>query len=219
MRKYIVLGIFFFSCLALCQPHIAQAQGATQTILLSGVILDANSNAPVPGVHLYIPGAGRGTSSGYDGYFTLPAFSGDSIVISAIGYQKQYYIMPRREPGVFSVVIELKEDQIMLPIVEVFPYPTEEIFKEAFLALKLEDEEQLENIKKNLNQTLMMRASANVRYDGAMNSRYYLDQQAQAIGNENMLPTIQLLNPFAWARFIKSVKQGDLRRGKWRDRN
>lgn len=107
----------------------------------------------------------------------------------------------------------------MLPIVEVFPYPTEEIFKEAFLALKLEDEEQLENIKKNLNQQLMMRASANVRYDGAMNSRYYLDQQAMAIGNENMLPTVQLLNPFAWARFIKSVKQGDLRRGKWRDRN
>ncbi|NJO01664.1 MAG: carboxypeptidase-like regulatory domain-containing protein [Bacteroidia bacterium] len=71
------------------------AQGQPEPIYFSGFIVEAENAEPMPGVHLYIPKAGRGSTTNLDGFFALPTFPGDSIVISYIGYKKLITEFPR----------------------------------------------------------------------------------------------------------------------------
>jgi hypothetical protein len=160
-----------------------------------------------------VPKAGRGTSTNVYGFFTLATLPGDSVIITAVGYKTQHYIIPKDKGNGLSVIIDLATDTTMLPVVEVYPYPTEELFKEAFLALQLPDTER-ENLKKNLDKDLLAIMFSNMPMDGSMNHKYYMQQTAVQMGNKNFYPTIPLLNPFAWAEFIKSIKRGDLKRKK-----
>ena len=194
------------------------AQGEQKVLIFSGFIVDGNNADPLPGVHLYIPQVGRGTSTDRDGFFIIPTYAGDSLIISSIGYKRRYYLVPEEKQESFSVVIELVSDTTMLPILEIFPYPTEELFKEAFLALELPDEEKIQNMRKNLNQRIMTRLAYSMEMDQNMNFDYYARQDAANLGNRFFNPTLQILNPFAWAEFIRSVKRGDFKRGKWKDR-
>ncbi len=216
--KPLFVSFFLLSLLLFCNINRGLAQGEYQFIVLSGVIIDGVEADPVPGVNVYVPKAGKGTSTNYDGFFAMQVLPGDSIIISAVGYKKQYYIMPYRESSGYSVVIELKQDTTLLPIVEVFPYPTEELFKEAFIAMELPDEERMQRMRENLNKGMMTSASYNLAMDGAMNYRYFMMQDAARIGNRNTYPSFSFLNPFAWAEFFKSVKRGDFKKDKWKGR-
>jgi hypothetical protein len=194
------------------------AQGERQVILLSGVVVGGMQSDPLPGVHLYIPKAGRGTATNGEGFFALPVVPGDSIVMSSVGYKKRYFFVPKDKSESYSVVIEMTEDITSLPIIEVFPYPTETLFKEAILALDLPDEEKMEALRKNLDQQLMTRLALTAPMDAQMNYRNTMMNNVMQIENQNFLPSLTFMNPFAWAQFIKSVKRGDFKKGKWKDR-
>ena len=160
--------------------------------------------------------AGRGTSSNSDGFFALPTIPGDSIIVSCIGYKTYYYKIPEQKTESYSVVIELVEDTTSLAVIEVFPYPTEELFKEAFLAMELPDEEKIQRLRENLDQKVMTRMAYSLAMDGTMNFRNQMYRDVYALENRTFNPSISLLNPFAWARFIKSIKNGDFKKDKWK---
>jgi hypothetical protein len=204
--------------LSVLLPQFALAQGRPDPIYLSGVVIDGSTSESVPNVHLYIPKAGRGTASNGEGFFMLPTMPGDSIILSSIGYKKRYYIVPKSKSESYSVVIELLQDTTNLPIVEVFPYPTEEIFKETFLALELPNEEQERVLRENLDRQFLLRMSYDLPMDASQNARWGMNQNVYRIENRYSIPTLQVLNPFAWAKFIQSVKRGDFKKGKWKDR-
>jgi hypothetical protein len=194
------------------------AQGERQVLVLSGIVVDGKNSDPLPGVHMYIPKAGRGSTTNVEGFFAMSVMAGDSIVISSIGYKKRYFFVPKDKVESYSVVIEMTEDITNLPIIEVFPYPTEELFKEAFLALDLPDEEKMEALRENLNQQIMTRLALTAPMDAKMNYRNQMMNDVYRMENRNFMPNIQFLNPFAWARFFKSVKRGDFKKGKWKDK-
>src|SRR5688572_8850772 len=106
-----------------------------KVIQFSGLTVGGDSLYGIPGVYLYVPKAGRGTTSNHLGYFSLPTLVGDTVLIKAIGFKQKQYIIPDVEEKL-SVIIELSADTSFLPVVEIFPWPTETIFKEAFLALE-----------------------------------------------------------------------------------
>ena len=58
------------------------------------------------------------------------------VVISAVGYEKQHFIIPGNQGDSYAVLVEMVVDTTVLSTVEIFPYPTEELFKEAILALE-----------------------------------------------------------------------------------
>ena len=60
-------------------------------------------------------------------------------------------IVPDSSPEFSTVIIEMTEDVTRLPEVVIMPYPTEEIFKEAVLALNIPMDENGVD-KKNLNE-------------------------------------------------------------------
>ena len=183
------------------------AQGGSRVIQFSGVILGEDSVSGVPGVHVYVPKAGRGTTSNVYGYFSMPALVGDSVVISAIGFEKQHFIVPNNKGENFTVIIELLTDTTYLPPIEILPYPTEELFKQAVLALKLPNEGDYRNMEQGLRGDLLLRMMQGAPMDASENYRYYSNQQFLAMTDRFQPRSNPLMNPFAWAQFIKSLKK------------
>jgi hypothetical protein len=190
----------------------SKAQGKTKVIQFSGVIAGGDSLYGIRGASVYVPKAGRGTSTNDYGYFSLPVLPGDSVVISSLGYQKQHFLIPKTyEKENYSVIVEMMEDAHVLPEVRVFPYPTEEIFKEAFLALRL-PQEQKSAAEKNLNPEIMRRIFENTPMSAEANHRHYMNTYNQQQIQRQQVTTNPLLNPFAWYQIINGIKNGDFKK-------
>ena len=104
-------------------------------------------------------------------------------------------------------MIELKTDTTTLPIVEVYPYPTEELFKKAILALELPEEEQQKQFERNFNPATLARMTQTMGASSAMNYRSIQQQQLNYQSNRYFSPAWTFLDPFRWAQFIKSLKK------------
>jgi hypothetical protein len=193
------------------QPAFAQRKAPV--VQFSGIVLDAHDSASVlPGVHVYVPKAGRGTVSNMLGYFSMPVLVGDSIVISYIGYQKQTYKIPNNVGDAITVIVELSPDTTYLPEITIFPYPTEQLFKEAILAMELPDEEEVDDMRRNMDANLMALMMENMPMDGSENYKRYSHQQILETHNRNFVRTNPFFNPLNWAKFIQSIKRGDFKK-------
>ncbi|MEC7851060.1 MAG: carboxypeptidase-like regulatory domain-containing protein [Bacteroidota bacterium] len=208
-KKYFLIFVVLISLFSNCDLH---SQGRQKIIQLSGVVVGQDSISGVGGVHIYVPKAGRGTTSNPYGYFAMPVLANDSIIVSAIGYQKQNFIMPGDKGESVTLFIELKPDTTILPELEIFPYPTEELFKKAVLAIELPNRQDLDNMEKSLDKDLLRRMYNNEPMSANMNYKYFMDQQMMATSTKYQLPSNPLLNPFAWVKFIKAIKNGDFKK-------
>lgn len=191
------------------------AQGQDRQVTFTGFITGGKTNEPLPGAYIYIPKAGKGVLSATNGYFALPVFPGDSVIFSYVGFRTQYHIIPRRLTDLtYSAVVALQEDVKTLAEVKVYPYATEELFKEAFVNLKLPDEKERENLAKNTDPEAMARLAATMPMGAVANHQNFVNQQffgRESIIGRSQTPTFAFTNPFAWANFIRSVKRGDLK--------
>ena len=196
---------FFLLASLLFVAHSGFSQYQRRIIQLSGIILAGDSVNVIPGAHIYVPKAGRGTTSNSTGFFSMPVQTGDSVVFTSVGFVRRHMIVPDSSPEFSTVIIEMTEDVTRLPEVVILPYPTEEIFKEAVLALNIPMDENGVD-KKNLNAELMALMVRTTPMDGAANYRYYMSQYPGAIQNKYMPVTNPFLNVFNWARFLKQLK-------------
>ncbi|MEQ8472769.1 MAG: carboxypeptidase-like regulatory domain-containing protein [Marinoscillum sp.] len=207
--KYLIV-LTLLTCAGICfgQDKSAGTENSRQIIQFTGVIFTPDSSSVIPGVHVYVPAAGRGTTTNPYGFFSLPVQEGDSVVFSAVGFKRQFFIVPEhRKSSSLKMIFTMREDVTFLSEVEVFPYPTEEMFKAAVLALDDPNQRYYDNMDAWLGSGYMSTAAANLPSNPGDNYRYFLQQQAQANRNNYQAPANNYLNPFAWARFIKSLKE------------
>lgn len=198
-----------------------KAQGQDRQVTFTGFITGGKTNEPLPGAYIYIPKAGRGVLAAPNGYFALPVFPGDSVIFSYVGFRTQYHIIPNRLSDLtYSAVVALQEDVKTLAEVKVYPYATEELFKEAFVNLKLPDEKERENLAKNTSPEAIMRQAATMPMSALANHQNFVNQQffgRESILGRSSATTFAFTNPFAWANFIRSVKRGDFKNKEWRN--
>lgn len=195
----------------------AHSQGSRAIVILNGLVVSGEEQFGVSGAHVFIPKAGRGTNTNPYGYFSIKTIIGDSVLITAIGYKRQYFLVPPVDDATLSIIINLKSDTTFLPEVQILPYPTEQLFKEAFLALEIQEDKNVRNMEKNLDRRTIARMAYNTPADGSENYKVYMRNYTQFPQNRHFQPTFSLLNPFAWAQFIQSVQRGDLKRKEWMD--
>lgn len=218
------LTIFLLSSFLLLMAglfSLALAQGQERQVTFTGFITGGKTNEPLPGAYIYIPKAGRGVLSANNGYFALPVFPGDSIIFSYVGFKPQYHIIPRRLTDItYSAVVALQEDVKTLAEVKVYPYATEQLFKEAFVTMKLPDQKERDNLAKNTDPMYLMRMAAITPMGAVANHQNFMNQQIfgrEALANRGQATTFNFTNPFAWANFIRSVKRGDLKSKEYRE--
>ena len=179
-------------------------QSKKRVIQLSGVILGEDSVAGLPGVHIYVPKAGRGTTSNRTGYFSMPVLEGDSVVISSVGYVRRHYIVPRGSSEFLTIIVEMVPDVTFLKEVEIMPFPTEEVFKEAILALNIPMDNGID--PNALNAELLALMLQTTPMDGNANYRYYMDQYAGSVTDRFRPRVNPFLDVFNWARFFRDMK-------------
>jgi hypothetical protein len=186
----------------------AQERQDRKIIQFTGVVLSSDSISVIPGTHIYLPASGRGTTTNPYGFFSIPVMEGDSLVFSAVGYKRAFFNVPKHdEESSLKVIITLKEDITFLEEVEVRPYPTEAMFKEALITMELPYQKEYANINQWLNSEIMQEAYLSLPATPNANHQYVMRQQQQAYINRYSPPQNQLLNPFAWSQFIKSLKK------------
>ena len=183
----------------------SQAQVRRKIIQLSGIVLGEDSVSGLPGVHIYVPKAGRGTTTQPNGFFSMPVLVGDSVVVSAVGYVRRHFFVPDYKDEFLTMVIEMVTDNTILSTVTIMPFPTEEVFKQAVLALNLPAGDGID--RRNMNAELMALMMRTTPMDGNLNYRYYMDQYNQSLMDRSQVRTNPFLNPFNWARFFRDLKQ------------
>ena len=176
-----------------------------RVVQFTGIIVANDGVSEVPGVHVYMPKSGRGTTTNIYGYFSMPALVGDEVIISAIGFLKQHYVVPEGQNSRVNVLFKLEEDTVYLQNVDISPYITERQFKEALLALNVPDNNKV--LQNRLDGTAMALMLRNTPYDASLNARYYFDQQFYYMQDSYGPRSNPFLNPFNWSRFIQSLKK------------
>ena len=199
--------LFCLSILLLGQNILfAQSKNKEQNVVqFTGIVVADDGVTQVPGVHVYVPKSGRGTSTNMYGYFSMPALVGDEVIVSAIGFLKQYFIVPEGQNGRVNVLFKLEEDTVYLQNIDFTLYISEREFKEAILAMNVPDSrEVLQNRLDGAALAMMLR---NTPYDASLNARYYFDQQNYYMMDNYGPRSNPFLNPFNWGRFIKSLNK------------
>lgn len=210
--QYITVFVFFFVLALGFQNLQAQDQKERKVIQLSGIILNADSTDAVPGVNIYVPKKGRGTSSGRFGYFSMPVLEGDSVVFTFVGLKRQSFTIPvEMVDDKISLIVTMQEDEIALAEIEVMPYPTEEEFKNAVLAMNYEAPMSVDS-RGNMSPETLLRWAENMPASGNENFRGFQQGQIMQIQDRYGPRPFRLLDPFAWSQFIQSIKRGDLKK-------
>lgn len=196
--------------LLLCTPEQAAAQRKARVVQLSGFVATGDSLYGVTGVSIFVPGTGRGTQSNEYGFFSVPVLAGDSVLFSAIGFKRQYLLIPKNYSSEsYSIIMQLQEDPTELPTVDVFPWATEREFREAVANVKLPDEGRAIAMR-NLDPERLEELFKSTPMDGAGNFRYGMEQQRQLQQNRYMIQTG--ISPFAIPALIKSIINGDFKK-------
>jgi hypothetical protein len=89
----------------------------------------------------------------------------------------------------------------------VTPWPTKEQFREAFLNMDLAEDDYLRAMR-NLSPAEMMQRMENLPPDAAGSYQTLAMMDATRIYNQGTVPTVNLMNPIAWAQFIQAWKAG-----------
>jgi hypothetical protein len=209
-------------CLIMTLNGLAQDQDSHRKeyyqglVQFSGAVVTGDSLRPIPFTHIIDRNTGFGTISDYYGYFSFVARKGDTIDFSAVGFKRGLFVIPDTiNSNRYTMFQVMTTDTVYLTETVIYPWPTKEQFKEAFLSLEIPDDD-MEIARKNLARyELYVRAQA-MPMDGSMNYRNYIDQQVSKLYYAGQTQPISLLNPFAWAQFIQAWKDGKFKRKEYK---
>lgn len=205
-KKLFFLLLFFCTALSLS----TQAQDK-KLVQFSGIVIHADSLEPLPFVNIInISRNYRGTFTDMRGFFSLVVSIGDTVQISCLGYKKQELVIPENLQGnTLSAIFKLKMEAIDLPMIYIFPYATIEQFKQAFIKLRLPDDDMM-IAKRNLDEKLMSVLSSAMTWDGSQNTKYYFQQQSEKLywrGQDRYNP---LLDVVKINQFMQLLNQGKI---------
>lgn len=189
-----------------------QEQYYKDLVQFSGAVVTGDSLRPVSFTHIIDHNTGFGTISDYYGYFSFVARKGDTITFSAIGFKKGRFIIPDTiKDNRYTMFQVMTADTVYLSETVIYPWPTKEQFKEAFLKLDIPDDD-LEIARKNLDRYELYVRAQEIPMDGSMNYRNYIDQTVSKLYYAGQTQPISLLNPFAWAQFFQAWQEGKFKR-------
>lgn len=196
------------------KKEVAWQDGKHDLVQFSGVVVEGDSLRPVPYTSIIVQNGRRGTVSDYFGYFSFVAQEGDTIEFSAIGFNSAVFIIPDTLSNYkYSLIQVLRVDTVSLAMTEVYPWPTKEQFKKAFLALELPDDD-ISRADRNMARADVKERMTGMAMDASLNYKYSMQQYQSKLYYAGQLPPNNLLNPIAWAKFIKAWKNGDFKQKK-----
>jgi hypothetical protein len=187
---------------------IGQTNETVRYVQLSGIITD-ESYRPVQGVAVVSRKLHRGSVSERTGIYSITSTPGDTIFFRALGFKRYHTIIPESyDARHCKVDIVLEIDTIQIEEIAIMPWKSYNEFIKDMTKAKPVDP-IIENMNDNIASIYVAIANqTNVRVSPEAGYRYAMEQNFSAMATRNQYPVNNLLNPFAWAKFISSVKNG-----------
>lgn len=203
-RFYYILAFFILSVSFVK----GQTSGNVRYIQVSGIITD-ELYRPVPGVAVVSKRLKRGTASERSGIYSITSTPGDTIFFRAIGFKRYHTIIP--ETFVEShceVDIALEIDTIQIKEVNIMPWKNYSEFIKDVTRTRPVDP-IIENMNDNIASIYVAIANqTGTKISSEAGYRYAMEQNFNAMATRQQYPINNLLNPFAWSKFIKGIKNG-----------
>ena len=209
MRILLLSLLLVIATLATAQDN---ASGKRDLVQFSGVVVTGDSLQPVPFTNILIKNSYRGTMSDIYGYFSFVAQMGDTILFSAIGFQRSSFAIPDSlTENKVSMIHVMHSDTTLLPEHLVHPWPSKPDFDRAFLALRLADDDY-QIAMRNLSSAEMMQRMENLPPDSYQSFQYQMALDQTKLYYSGGSPPINIFNPIAWAQFVQAWQNGDFKK-------
>jgi len=207
--------IFITSCLLFISgPLKAQWFDSGNLVQFSGVVVSADSLKPLPFTHIIIKSTHRGTISDYFGFFSFVAEKGDVVEFTSMGFKKSTYKIPDTLSGNhYSLIQMMQTDTIWLTETIIYPWPTPDQFRQAFINTHPPDDDY-DRAMKNLTLAELKERALTMPTDAGISFKNQIEKTTSRLYYAGQLPPNNLLNPLAWSQFIKAWKNGDFKRNK-----
>ena len=177
-------------------------------IQISGVVLDQDSGSRIPYVSILVKGTKKYYMSDQRGFFSLVAYPNDEIEFHSISHKNRTYkINDTLNQKYYSIIQLLAKDTILLQEIEIYPWPSKEEFKHAFLALNLNSTD-IDRAENNLQRDELSYLERNQTASSSENYKYVMQANYTKIYSVGQQPMNNLLNPIKWAQFIDAWRKG-----------
>jgi len=202
---YTVIFLLTFSTLS------SQTSRPERFVQLSGIITDV-SQRPVAGVAVISKKLQRGTVSERSGIYSITSTPGDTVFYRALGYKRYHtYIPEDYEDRRCMVDIVLEGDTIPIEEITILPWRNYNDF-----IRDVTKEKPVDPIIENMNENLAsiyvaITNQSNLNISPEAGYRTAMEQNFSSMATRNQYPVNNLLNPFAWSKFITEVKKGLLK--------
>jgi len=190
-----------------------------RVVQIAGVVMDNENLHRIPHVNISVRGTHRGTSADMQGFFSLVTYAGDVLDFSAVGFKPvTVKISDTITADRYTIYQSMQKDTLELPLTVIYPWPSREKFREAFLNLNVPDDD-FEIARKNLMLAELRERARYSRMDAGMNYRHFIQQRTDQLYYAGQQMPNNLLNPFAWAQFLRiwNQQKDERRRQRARD--
>jgi hypothetical protein len=200
-------------CLVCTLSVLGQGKDKARPLIqFSGVVVTGDSLLPVPFASIGTKGSFRGTVSDVFGYFSFVAQVGDTLQFAAVGFKRDWYAIPdSMTASKYSIIHVMHPDTILLDPLMVYPWPTKEQFADAFMNLRLNDDDYQTALKR-LSTAEVLQRMENMPPDAGLSQQYAMAVENTRLYNQGSAPTIGLLNPIAWAQFMQAWRSGKFKK-------
>lgn len=186
-------------------------------IQFSGIVVTQDEYGemiPLPYTAVGIAGTSRGTYSEVDGFFSLVAEVGDTIVFSRLGYETtKHEVSDTLESSFYSWYQVMSQDDILLPEAVIYPWPSRDHYKIEFLALDVSNELR-QRAEENLAAEILERMRYEVAPDGENSFELEQQRQFETYKYSGQFKPQKIFDVIAWSQFIKAWKRGDFKKKK-----
>lgn len=208
--RLLLIPVFFLFYLTFSLfPQNLLAQKSDSTLIqFSGVVVTDDSLRPIPFVNIFIKDSWRGTITDMFGFFSFVAQKNDEVIFNALGYKTVKFKIPDTiTSNRYTLIQIMRMDTLILNETEIYPWPTYEQFKHAFVNAEIPDDD-LERAMKNIREMEKRIIFEEIPMNGSMNYRNYISNKVGQLYYAGQMPPNNLLNPLAWAQFIKAWRDG-----------
>ena len=146
MKRLIIIGIIFLSCLS--------SKAQNKYLPIKGSVISADSLSPIPDVHILSELSYYGTTSDIYGKFSMLIRDIDSLKISSVGFVTRYINIKHDSIDANNFKILMQRDTVMLQDIEVFPYLNYQTVKEMFSEMPIEKSMIIKGINDNIEDFL-----------------------------------------------------------------
>jgi len=210
--KKLLLFVVLLAATLISNKVLAQDNPYRDSVVqFNGVVMTADSLRGIASASIIVEGKGRGTITSPDGVFSIVVLKGDKITFSCIGFKNFTLKIPENlTSNQYTWIQLLVTDTVYLPATILKPRPSKEQFERDFVNNRIPDD-MYEIARKNTDESQRRILLATLPSDGREAVNFQMRQQANKYYYNGQTPPMNILNPAAWADFIKSWKRGDFK--------